>query len=245
MLVSAPALLTKCLYAKAAYRFGMSDPVVAAKKDAGIRAANMVKDGMIVGLGTGSTVFFAMERLGERIKTEGLRIRGVPTSNQTAMRAEEYGIPLTTLTLHPVLDIAIDGADQVDPGKRMIKGRGAAHLREKVVADAAKQFVVVIDSGKEVAGLDAAVPIEVLPFACGSVAGKLRELGGDPVLRNGVKKDGPVISDNGNYVMDCAFGAIADPAALEAAINNIPGVLGNGIFAAMTGKTVVIVGGRH
>jgi ribose 5-phosphate isomerase A len=236
--------LTKCLYAKATYEFGMSDPVVAAKKDAGICAANMVKDGMIVGLGTGSTVFFAMERLGERIKTEGLRILGVPTSNQTAMRAEEYGIPLTTLTLHPDLDLAIDGADQVDPEKRMIKGRGAAHLREKIVADAAKQFVVVIDSGKEVTGLDAAVPVEILPFAYGSVAKKLRELGGTPVMRNGVKKDGPVISDNGNYVIDCVFSEIADPAALEVAINNIPGILENGIFAGMTGKTVVIVGGR-
>ena len=222
----------------------MSDPVVAAKKDAGIRAANMVKDGMIVGLGTGSTVFFAMERLGERIKTEGLRIYGVPTSNQTAMRAEEYGIPLTTLTLHPKLDIAIDGADQVDPKKQLIKGRGAAHVREKIVADAAKQFVVVIDSGKEVTGLDAAVPIEILPFAYGSVAKKLQELGGEPVMRNGVKKDGTVISDNGHYVIDCSFGAINDPSALEAAINNIPGVVGNGIFASMTEKTIVIVGGR-
>lgn len=222
----------------------MSDPVVEAKRDAGIRAADTVKDGMIVGLGTGSTVFFAMERLGERIKMENLHILGVPTSNQTAMRAEEYGIPLTTLTLHPELDLAIDGADQVDPKKQMIKGRGAAHLREKIVADAAKQFIVVIDSGKEVADLDAAVPIEVLPFAYGSVAKKLRELGGVPVMRNGVKKDGPVISDNGNYVIDCAFGTIPDPAALETAINRIPGVLGNGIFAALTEKTIVIVGGR-
>ncbi|MDU9376493.1 Ribose-5-phosphate isomerase A [Methanocorpusculaceae archaeon Sp1] len=222
----------------------MSDPVVEAKRDAGIRAADMVKDGMVVGLGTGSTVFFAMERLGERIQSEGLHVLGVPTSNQTAMRAEEYGIPLTTLTQHPQLDLAIDGADQVDPKKRMIKGRGAAHLREKVVADAAKQFVVVIDAGKEVAGLDAAVPIEVLPFAYGSVVRRLRELGGEPVMRNGVKKDGPVISDNGNYVIDCAFGVVADPAGLETAINAIPGVLGNGIFARMTEKTVVIVGGR-
>lgn len=222
----------------------MSDPVIEAKRDASIRAANMVTDGMVIGIGTGSTVFFAMERLGERIKTEGLHILGVPTSNQTALRAEEYGIPLTTLTLHPKLDLAIDGADQVDPQKRMIKGRGAAHLREKVVADAAKEFVVVIDAAKEVAGLDAAVPIEVLPFACGSVLRRLQELGGEPVMRNGVKKDGPVISDNGNYVIDCAFGAIADPAGLEAAINAIPGVLGNGVFTRMTEKTVVIVGGR-
>jgi ribose 5-phosphate isomerase A len=218
------------------------DPVVEAKRNAGYRAADMVKDGMIVGLGTGSTVFFAMERLGERIRSEGLRIFGVPTSHQTAMRAEEYGIPLTTLSLHPVLDIAIDGADQVTPSKQMIKGRGAAHLREKIVADAAKQFVVVIDSAKEVPVLDAAVPIEILPFAYGSVCKKLVELGGEPVMRNGVKKDGPVISDNGNYIFDCAFGKVDDPALLESAINSIPGVLENGVFAKMTEKTIVIVG---
>ena len=218
------------------------DAVTEAKRNAGYRAADLVKDGMIVGLGTGSTVFFAMERLGERIRSEGLRIFGVPTSNQTAMRAEEYGIPLTTLSLHPVLDIAIDGADQVTPSKQMIKGRGAAHLREKIVADAAKQFVVVIDSAKEVPVLDAAVPIEILPFAYGSVCKKLVELGGEPVMRNGVKKDGPVISDNGNYIFDCAFGKVDDPALLESAINSIPGVLENGVFAKMTEKTIVIVG---
>ncbi len=219
----------------------MSD-ASAAKRDAGFRAADMVKDGMIVGLGTGSTVFFAMERLGERIKNEGLKIKGVPTSNQTAMRAEEYGIPLTTLSLNPVLDIAIDGADQVSPEKNLIKGRGAALLREKIVADAAKKFVVVIDESKSVSGLNAAVPIEILPFAYGSVCEKLKALGGNPEMRNGVKKDGPVISDNGNYIFDCAFGDIKDPKAMEKAINEIPGVLENGIFASMNAKTEIIIG---
>lgn len=222
----------------------MSDDIVEAKKNAGYRAADMVKNGMIVGLGTGSTVFFAMERLGERIRSEGLKIFGVPTSHQTAMRAEEYGIPLTTLSLHPVLDLAIDGADQVTPSKQMIKGRGAAHLREKIVADAAKKFVVVIDQAKEVNDLDASVPIEILPFAYGSVCKRLMELGGTPVIRNGVKKDGPVISDNGNYIFDCAFGKVNDPSTLESQINAIPGVLENGIFAKMTEKTIVIVGNK-
>ena len=222
----------------------MSDDIVEAKKNAGYRAADMVKNGMIVGLGTGSTVFFAMERLGERIRSEGLKIFGVPTSHQTAMRAEEYGIPLTTLSLHPVLDLAIDGADQVTPSKQMIKGRGAAHLREKIVADAAKKFVVVIDQAKEVNDLDASVPIEILPFAYGSVCKRLMEIGGTPVMRNGVKKDGPVISDNGNYIFDCAFGKVNDPSALESQINAIPGVLENGIFAKMTEKTIVIVGNK-
>ena len=222
----------------------MSDAAANAKQDAGFRAADMVKDGMIVGLGTGSTVFFAMERLGQRIATEGLKIMGVPTSHQTAMRAEEYGIPLTTLSLHPVLDIAIDGADQVSPEKVLIKGRGAALLREKIVADAAKEFVVVIDPSKSVSVPNAAVPIEVLPFAYGSVCEKLKALSGEPVMRNGTKKDGPVISDNGNYIFDCAFGEIKDAKALEAAINAIPGVLENGIFANLTEKTKVIIGGQ-
>ncbi|MBQ1179967.1 MAG: ribose-5-phosphate isomerase RpiA [Methanocorpusculum sp.] len=222
----------------------MSDAAANAKQDAGFRAANMVEDGMIVGLGTGSTVFFAMERLGERIKTEGLKIMSVPTSHQTAMRAEEYGIPLTTLSLHPVLDIAIDGADQVSPEKNLIKGRGAALLREKIVADAAKKFIVVIDPSKAVEVPNAAVPVEILPFAYGSVCEKLKALGGEPVMRNGTKKDGPVISDNGNYIFDCAFGEIKDAKALEAAINAIPGVLENGIFANLTEKTEVIIGGQ-
>ncbi len=219
----------------------MSD-AAAAKRDAGFRAADMVKDGMFVGLGTGSTVFFAMERLGERIKSEGLRISGVPTSYQTAQRAEEYGIPLTTLSLHPKLDIAIDGADQVSPEKYLIKGRGAALLREKIVADAADRFVVVIDESKSVPGLSAAVPLEILPFAYGSVCRRLRELGGDAVMRCGVKKDGPVVSDNGNFIFDCAFGEIAEPKKLEDSINAIPGVLECGIFSKLTDKTTVIIG---
>lgn len=218
--------------------------VTQAKKEAGYKAADMVEDGMIVGLGTGSTVFYAMERLSERIRTENLKILGVPTSDQTAMRAEEYNIPLTTLSLHPVLDIAIDGADQVTPEKNMIKGRGAAHLREKVVASSAKKFVVVIDTAKEVDELTASVPVEILPFAYGSVVSKLEAMGAKPVMRCGTKKDGPVISDNGNYVFDCAFEEITDASALESAINEIPGVLENGIFAKMTEKTVVIVGGK-
>lgn len=219
----------------------MSD-ALNAKRDAGFRAADMVHDGMVIGLGTGSTVFFAMERLSERIKSEHLTLCGVPTSHQTAQRAEEYGIPLTTLSLHPKLDLAIDGADQVSPEKYLVKGRGAALLREKIVADAADKFIVVIDESKLVSGLSAAVPLEVLPFAYGSVCHRLQMLGGNPVMRNGVKKDGPVISDNGNYIFDCSFGAIKNPQNLEASINSIPGILECGIFSHLTEKTTVIVG---
>ncbi len=202
----------------------------------------MVQDGMVIGLGTGSTVFFAMERLGNRIVKEHLHICGVPTSHQTAQRAEEYGIPLTTFSLHPKLDLAIDGADQVSPEKFLVKGRGAALLREKIVADAAEKFIVVIDESKLVSDLNAAIPLEVLPFSYGNVCRRLRELGGDPIMRNGVKKDGPVISDNGNYIFDCAFGDIRDPKKLEDAINAIPGILECGIFSKLTAKTRVIIG---
>jgi ribose 5-phosphate isomerase A len=182
-----------------------------------------------------------MKQLSAKVR-EGLDIAGVPTSFQAAMRARELGIPLTTLDDHPVLDLAIDGADQVDPGFRVIKGRGAAQLREKCVAAAAGRFIVVADRGKIVTVLDAAVPLEVLPFAVTPVLSVLRSLGGEPVLREGQKKDGPVITDNGNMVIDCMFGRIHQPEQLELTLSTIPGVLCCGIFCGFTEKTTVIVG---
>ena len=137
------------------------------KKNAGYFAADLVQDGMFVGLGTGSTVFFAMERLSERISSEGLNITGVPTSYQATMRAREYGIPLSTLDEHPCLDIAIDGADKIDSSLRMIKGRGAAQTMERCVADASELFIVVADESKMCEKLHGPVPVEVIPFAFG------------------------------------------------------------------------------
>jgi ribose 5-phosphate isomerase A len=158
------------------------------------------------------------------------------------MRAREYGIPLTTLDDHPVIEIAIDGADEVDPKFHLIKGRGAAHTREKCVAAAALEFVVVVDEQKVVNRLAAPVPVEVLPFAARSVMNQLRALGCVPVIREAVKKDGPVISDNGNFVIDCKFMEIADPRELEMAIADIPGVVESGLFCNFMDKTTVIVG---
>ena len=212
------------------------------KRNAGYHAAGMVEDGMVVGLGTGSTVFFAMERLGERIAGEGLSIVGVPTSYQAAIRARRYGIALSSLDEHPVLDIAIDGADQVDPDLRLIKGRGAAHLREKCVCDAARKVVIVADQTKMVETLSAPVPVEVLPFALESVSRRLAALGASPILREGVKKDGPVITDNGNFIVDCDFEMIVEPESLETAIAAIPGALECGLFTAYKEKIWVIVG---
>jgi ribose 5-phosphate isomerase A len=214
-----------------------------AKRAAGYRAAEMAEDGMVVGLGTGSTVYFTIERLSERIK-DGLQITGIPTSFQTALRARVAGIPLTTLDDNPTIDIAIDGADEVDPKLRLIKGRGAAHLREKCVAAAAKRFVVVVDEQKVVKKLGAAaVPVEVLPFAIMPVHKQLRGLGCAPVIREAVKKDGPVITDNGNFIVDCTFADIKNPENLEATLAAIPGVIESGLFCGFVKKTTVVIGG--
>jgi ribose 5-phosphate isomerase A len=183
-----------------------------------------------------------IERLSARIRNEGLKVSGVPTSYQTAMRAREYGIPLTTLDDYPAIDMAIDGADEVDPQLFLIKGRGAAHLREKCVAAAALRFIVVVDEQKVVPRLRAPVPVEILPFAVTPVLAQLRALGCTPVVREAVKKDGPVITDNGNFIADCTFDSIDDPVLLEAEIAKIAGVLGSGLFTGFADKTTVIVG---
>jgi ribose 5-phosphate isomerase A len=201
-----------------------------AKRLAGEAAADLVKSGMVVGLGTGSTVAWTIKRLGVRVKEEGLQLLGVPTSFQAENLAIASGIMLTTLNVHPILDLAIDGADQVDHSLFVIKGGGAAHTREKVVACSAQQFVIVADESKYVEKLTWPVPVEVLPFAAKLVERRLRELGGVPVLRQGLRKDGPVITDNGNFVMDVDFGAIEDPEALAARLCGIPGVVEHGIF---------------
>jgi len=201
-----------------------------AKRVAGERAADLVKDGMVVGLGTGSTVAWTIKRLGERVREEGLEILGVPTSYQAEELAIASGIVLTTLNQHPILDLAIDGADQVDAELFVIKGGGAAHTREKVVAASAKRFVIVADESKYVKKLTHTVPVEVLPFAARLVERRMKEIGGVPALRLGKMKDGPVITDNGNFAMDVDFGTIEDPAALAAQLCGIPGLVEHGIF---------------
>jgi ribose 5-phosphate isomerase A len=201
-----------------------------AKKAAGEAAADLVKSGMVVGLGTGSTVAWTIKRLGARVKQEGLDFYGVPTSFQAEDLAINSGIKLTTLNQHPQLDLAIDGADQVDANLLVIKGGGAAHTREKVVSCSARSFVIVADESKFVEKLNWPVPVEVLPFAARLVERRLKEQGGKPVLRLGKMKDGPVITDNGNFVMDVDFGVIVDPEALAAKISPITGVVEHGIF---------------
>ncbi|MDD1665181.1 MAG: ribose 5-phosphate isomerase A [Methanomicrobiales archaeon] len=219
----------------------MKNRVDPGKRAAGRKAAEMVEDGMVVGLGTGSTMLFAMERLAERIEG-GLSITGIPTSYQAENRARTLGIPLATLQDHPSPDIAIDGADLVDSRRRLIKGRGGALTREKCVAHAAKRLVIVVDQGKSVQKLSGVVPVEILPFAVLPVLLAAEDLGATPLLREGSAKDGPVITDNGNFILDCTFPAIKDPEKLEIALDATPGVISSGLFTRLTGKTVVIVG---
>jgi len=214
-----------------------------AKRAAGEAAADLVKSGMAVGLGTGSTVAWTIKRLGERIRDEGLDFLGVPTSFQAENLAIECGINLTTLNSHPILDLAIDGADQVDERFYVIKGGGAAHTREKVVACSARRFVIVADESKYAKKLDWPVPVEVLPFALRLAERRLRDLGGEPVLRLGKMKDGPVITDNGNFVLDVNYGVIEDPEGLAARMSMIPGVVEHGIFDNLDELYLARVGG--
>ena len=213
----------------------------AAKRAAGEQAASFVGDGMTVGLGTGSTTAYALRALGRRIRDEGLHVAGVPTSFAAERLAREVGIPLVTLDDAARLDLALDGADEVDPRLNLIKGRGAAHTREKVVAAQADRFVVLIDPSKEVErlGTRMPVPVEVLPMALGPVMRALEERGGAPELRMGERKDGPVVTDQGFWVVDVRFDGIDDPEALGRAIKALPGVLDHGLFLGMASDVLV------
>jgi ribose 5-phosphate isomerase A len=218
------------------------DPVKLMKQEVGKAAAVRVQSGSIVGLGTGSTTAYTIQFLGDRLKSGEIKdIIGVPTSFQAEVLAKQYGIPLTTLDAIDRIDIAIDGADEVDPQKNLIKGGGAAHTREKIVDYLADQFIVVVDSSKIVDRLGSSfpVPVEVIPMAITPVMRAIKKLGGKPELRMGVKKAGPVITDQGNMVIDVKFDNIDDPAGLEKTLNNIPGVLENGIFVGVTDLVLV------
>ncbi len=213
------------------------------KEAAGRAAAKLVRDGDIVGLGTGSTAYFAVVALGERVKA-GLKIVGIPTSLQTAGLARQLGIPLTTLDEHPEIDITIDGADELDPQLRLIKGGGGALLREKVIASASKKMVVVADYRKIVPVLGKfPLPVEIIEFARAVIEKKIAALGATTQLRT--KSDGQLfVTDNGNHILDCNFGKIADPAALALALSNIPGIVEHGLFIGLAKLALVGRGER-
>jgi len=204
-----------------------------AKRRAALEAAKHVKDNFIVGLGSGTTVAFAIKEIGRRVREEKLRVLGVPTSYQAFILAAECGIPITTLKEHPRLDLDVDGADQIDGELNLIKGKGGGAIaREKIVAYASKKVVIVADETKltQKLGEDGPLPVEVLPFAEPLVSLNMKDVGGKAVLRERIDGTGPFITDNGNFILDVHFGPIENPTGLNLALKAIPGVIETGLF---------------
>ncbi|MCA8943921.1 MAG: ribose-5-phosphate isomerase RpiA [Planctomycetes bacterium] len=218
----------------------MTDPFAESKRTVARAAAELVQSGMRVGLGTGSTFTHAIDRLAERMKSEGLEFVGVPTSIATERKAREFGILLTTLDEVDGLDLAIDGADEVDRNRNLIKGGGGALLREKIVAAASHELVVVVTENKVVDRLGAtfALPVEIVPFGARQVRANLVELDLVPTLRNGASGE-PFVTDNGNWIFDCELPSDSDCEELERRINCIPGVVENGFFIGMAGRVLI------
>jgi len=210
------------------------------KEAAAESAAELVESGMIVGLGSGSTAALAVAAIGRRV-AKGLRITGIPTSEQTAGQARDLGIPLSDLGERPQIDLTIDGADEVELGTlNLIKGRGGALLREKIVASATTQFIIIVDETKLVRQLGArdSVPVEVIPFGWQATAARLRKLYADPHLR--LRPDGKTYTtDSGNYILDCAFGPIPSPGELQRGLDSIVGLVEHGLFVGMASQVVV------
>ena len=210
------------------------------KQLAAARAVEAIRNGMVLGLGTGSTARYATEMIGERLRKGELRdIVGIPTSRETEELAKHVGIPLTTLQEHPVIDLTIDGADEVDPHLNLVKGQGGALLHEKIVARASRQEIIIVDDSKLVKtlGTRSPVAVEVIPFGWGTYAERLRRLGCEPVLR--MHGSTPFLTDEGNYILDCRFAAIGDPEKTEHELNLITGVVENGIFVGLASSVLV------
>jgi len=220
--------------------FSVSGKFAAAK-----RAAELVKDGMVIGIGSGTTVELFVKELSKRIKSEELEVSGVPSSYQSKLLAIEAGINLLDLLECPELDLCIDGADEVDLKLNAVKGGGGALTREKIVAYASKEVVFVVEERKVVEKLKYPVPVEVIPFSLGYVLKRLREImrefGSEkkPVTRQGTGKLGPVVTDNGNFIVDCDFGEISDTEKLETELCLIPGVVECGLFTNVADRIIV------
>ena len=208
------------------------------KRIAAQKAVEFVENDMIVGLGTGSTVKYALKNLGERVQ-EGLSIKGIPTSNETKKIAMKFNIPIVSLSEYPEIDITIDGADEVDSNLNLIKGGGGALTREKIIAYHSKMVIIITDDSKVVKslGIDFPLPIEVVKFEWQATKRAIEKIGCNVELRKIF--DDPFITDNGNYILDCEFERINDPEQLEQDINMIPGVVENGLFIGVATKVIV------
>jgi len=212
--------------------------VNALKLQAARKAVEFVEDGMVLGLGTGSTTRLAVDEIGKLVK-DGYRLVGVPTSIETEKQARTLGIPLSTLEEVGRLDLTIDGADEVDPQFRLIKGLGGALLREKMVAFYSKREIIIVDDSKvvDVLGVKTPLPVEVVQFGHRRTRTALEELGCTAKLRGGER---PFVTDNGNYIYDCKFDAINDPEGMDSEIGSVPGVVENGLFIGLA--TAIVIG---
>lgn len=217
----------------------MSSDKSAQKKRAGYRAAEYVEDGMVVGLGTGSTAKYAIEKIGQRIEEENLNIEAIPTSLKTEKRAENANIPLTQLDSANKIDLTIDGADEVDPQSKLIKGGGGALLREKIIASNSKKNIIIVDKSKmvDILGKSFDLPVEILSYGYKAIKEKIETLDCTATLRT---KDQEIWeTDNGNYIVDCSFPKIDDPESLSKDLNIIPGVVENGLFLDLADKIII------
>lgn len=216
-----------------------------AKKRAALEAVKHIRNGYALGLGSGTTAAYAIGEIGKVIRQNNWHITAVPTSYQAFLLAVECGIPVTSLDERPKLDLNIDGADQIDRDLNMIKGMGGALTREKIVASASKLNVVVADESKLVRklGVNHPVPVEVLPFAVATVCSKIHGIGGKPVLRVGNGKVGPVVTDNGNFIVDVYVRSINNPNELDSKLKSIPGVIETGLFVGIA--DIAYVGTRN
>ncbi len=208
------------------------------KRLAGEKACEHVKDGMVIGLGTGTTVYYTIIKVAEMVEA-GMELIAIPTSMRTQGLAKGHNIPLTDLSEHTNIDVTIDGADEIDPHLNLIKGWGGALVREKIVASASKKLVIVADTSKivDTLGIKSPLPVEIIPFSHKVVEKQLLGIGCTPALR--LRNNKTFISDNKNNIIDCKFDTIQDPRLLESEINNIPGVVDNGLFVEMA--TIAIV----
>ncbi|RLG96946.1 ribose 5-phosphate isomerase A [Candidatus Bathyarchaeota archaeon] len=215
-----------------------------AKRRAAEEALNLVKDGYVVGLGSGSTAAYFIEGLGKLVRENGFKVLGVASSYQSFILAVENGIPLTTLIEYPRLDLAVDGVDEINRSLEAIKGGGGAMTMEKIVDSSAKRFVIIADETKVVENLGEGrpVPLEVLPPAYKVISLKLRDLGAEPVLRTAKRKVGPVVTDNGNLIIDAKFGRIENPADLNIKLKTVPGIVETGLFVDLIDSA--IIGGK-
>ena len=220
------------------------DLIEIGKKNAAIKAVeDYVRKGMILGIGSGSTVVYAVKEIAKINNTKSLNLKCIPSSYQSRQLIIDNNLELASLDQYPEIDVDIDGADEVDSNLNLIKGGGGCHVQEKIIASVAKKLVIVVDFRKKSLNLGEnwknGIPIEVLPLACIPVMNKLKKIGGHPVLRMAKHKMGPIVSDNGNFIIDVDFGVIKNPAETNRLIKHIPGVIETGLFVDLTSAVYI------